>query len=232
MGGLLTAHDCRRSGAKFSPVTAACARVYDCRFTITNDLWRNFIENIAAENRNPFSKKEIYMKQGSAITPRNESDANVITAPDKNKTSIDPVQQREDAAALFVTKFTNHYRRCVSLAKQFAVDNPDPKDSAAISQLCRASQEMLEQAKEARAMTEIYLALDDKHRDAVRPIIIARFKDISKSAHASWLRFCDSIQFARTARHEIKSAQVEFEPHAREFRETLRRFIALSDKTT
>ena len=81
-------------------------------------------------------------------------------------------------------------------------------------------------------MTEIYLALDDKHRDAVRPIIIARFKDISKSAHASWLRFCDSIQFARTVKHEIEAAQNDFEPHAREFQETLCRFIVLSDKAS
>jgi len=174
------------------------------------------------------------MKQAGAITPQNESDAGAITVRDKNKTSVGPpaTVEEHDSAALFVTRFTIHYRRCVSLAKRFAVDNPELKDSAAISQLCRASHEMLEQAKEARAMTEIYLALDDKHRDAVRSIIIARFKDISKSAHASWLRFCDSIQFARTAEHEIEAAQNNFEPHAREFQERLRRFIALSDKTS
>jgi hypothetical protein len=91
---------------------------------------------------------------------------------------------------------------------------------------------MLEQAKEARAMTEIYLALDDKHRDAIRPIIVARFKEISKSARASWRRFCDSIQFARPAKHEIESAQDELEPHACEFQETLRAFIALGDKAS
>jgi hypothetical protein len=120
----------------------------------------------------------------------------------------------------------------VSLAKRFAVDNPDIKDSVALSQLCRASQEMLEQAKGARAMTEIYLALDEKHRDAVRPIIIGRFKDISKSAHASWLRFCDSTRFAPAVKDEIESAQRDFEHHAREFHETLRAFIALGDKAT
>jgi hypothetical protein len=91
---------------------------------------------------------------------------------------------------------------------------------------------MLEQAKEACAMTEIYLALDDTHRDAVRPIIIARFKEISKSAHASWRRFCDSIQFARPAKHEIEYAQDEFEPHACEFQETLRAFISLGDRAS
>ena len=85
------------------------------------------------------------MKQAGAITPRNESDANAITVPNKSKTSVGPsatVEKGTDSAALFVTKFTNHYRRCVSLAKRFAVDNPELKDSAAISQLCRASHEM------------------------------------------------------------------------------------------
>jgi hypothetical protein len=142
------------------------------------------------------------------------------------------VQKREDSAAQFVTKFVNHYRRCVALAKRFVVDNPELKDSAALSHLCRASHEMLEQAKEARAMTEIYLALDDKHRDEVRPIIIARFKDISKSAHNSWRRFCDSTRFAPSAKDEIESAQRDFEPHAREFHETLQAFIALGDKAS
>jgi hypothetical protein len=142
------------------------------------------------------------------------------------------VQKREDSAAQFVTKFVNHYRRCVSLAKRFAVDNPDIKDSVALSQLCRASQEMLEQAKGARAMTEIYLALDEKHRDAVRPIIIGRFKDLSKSADASWRRFCDSARLAPSVKDEIESAQRDFEPHAREFHETLQAFIALGDKAS
>jgi hypothetical protein len=89
---------------------------------------------------------------------------------------------------------------------------------------------MLEQAKEGRAITEIYLALDDKHRDAVRPIIIARFKDILNSADASWRRFCDSTRFAPAARREIEAAQRDFEPHAGEFHETLRMFIALGDE--
>jgi hypothetical protein len=169
------------------------------------------------------------MKQELTITPRNQSEDNVITVRDKNKTTV---QKREDSAALFVTKFTNHHRQCVSLAKRFAVDNPQLKDSAAISHLCRASKEMLEQAKEARAMTEIYLALDEKHRDEVRPIIIGRFKDLSKSAHASWRRFCDSTRFAPSVKDEIESAQRDFEPHAREFHETLRAFIALGDRAT
>jgi len=157
------------------------------------------------------------------------------TVPNKNKTSVEAsatLEKREDSAAQFVTKFINHHRRCVSLAKRFAVDDADIKDSAALSQLCRASKEMLEQAKGARAMTEIYLALDEKHRDAIRPIIIARFKDLSKSAHASWLRFCDSTRLAPAPKHEIESAQEDFEPHAREFHETLQAFIALGDKIT
>jgi hypothetical protein len=70
------------------------------------------------------------MKQERTITPPNQSDDNVITVRDKNKTTV---QTREDSAALFVTKFTNHSRQCVSLAKRFAVDNPQLKDSAAIS---------------------------------------------------------------------------------------------------
>src|ERR1051325_2231732 len=86
-------------------------------------------------------------------------------------------REGDEVAAGFVTRFTNHHRKCVSLAKKFTADDPELKDSAAISQLCRASQEMLEQAKEARALTEIYLALDEQHRDAVRSIIITRFKD-------------------------------------------------------
>lgn len=173
------------------------------------------------------------MKQKHAITSHSQADVNVNAVPDKNKTSLDPattIQKREHSAAQFVAQFTNHSQRCKSLAKRFAVDNPELKDSAALSQLCRASQEMLEQAKEARAMTEIYLALDDKHRDAVRPIIIARFKDISNSAQASWRRFCDSTRFAPAARREIESAQRDFEPHASEFHETLRMFIAFGDQ--
>ena len=51
-------------------------------------------------------------------------------------------------------------------------------------------------------MTQIYLALDDKHRDAVRPIMVARFKDVSKSAKIAWNRFCDSVQFLPSDRFE------------------------------
>jgi hypothetical protein len=141
------------------------------------------------------------------------------------------MQRTEDAAASFVSTFINHRRRCTSLAKRFAVDDPDFVDSAALEQLCRATQEMLDQAKAARALTEIYVSLDEKHRDAVRPIIIGRFKDILKSAEASWQRFCDSIRFIRPARSEIESARRDFEPHADDFQDTLRRFIELGDKT-
>jgi hypothetical protein len=136
----------------------------------------------------------------------------------------------EDSAAQFVAKFRSHYRRCVSLAKQFTVHDPQLKVSAAISQLCRASQEMLEQAKEARVLTEIYLALDESHRDAVRPIITERFKDIAKLARGSWLRFGDSIQIARDSKPEIAAAQRDFQPHANEFQQALREFIAMSAK--
>jgi len=142
------------------------------------------------------------------------------------------VQKGEDPARSFVTVFTKHYRRCASLAKRFAVSNPDAQDYGAISQLCRASGELLEQAKAARTLTEIYLALDEKHREAVRQIMIARFKEIANSAHASWLRFCDSIRFVRTEQHEIEAARREFEPHAEEFHEALLKFIALASHLT
>src|SRR5215212_3486818 len=87
--------------------------------------------------------------------------------------------QSNRSAGAFVATFTNHHRTCVALAKRLTADDPDLQDSAALSQLCRASQEMLEQAKETRALTEIYLLLDETHRDAVRPIITERFKDIA-----------------------------------------------------
>ena len=45
------------------------------------------------------------MKQECTITPRNQSEGNVITVRNKNKTTV---QKRKDSAALFVTKFTNH----------------------------------------------------------------------------------------------------------------------------
>jgi hypothetical protein len=136
--------------------------------------------------------------------------------------------KEKDSAAQFVAKFRKHFQSCVSLAKRFASDDPEVKDSAAISQLCRASQEMLEQAKEARVLTEIYLALDEPHRDAVRPMIIERFKDIAKLAHVSWLRFCDSIEMVRNTNPRIAAAQRDFEPHADEFQQALREFIAMS----
>jgi hypothetical protein len=90
---------------------------------------------------------------------------------------------------------------------------------------------MLEQAKEARTLTEIYLALDESHRDVVRPIITARFKDIAKLARASWLRFCESVDLARGTKPEIVSAHRDFEPHADQFQRALRAFIAMSDET-
>lgn len=139
--------------------------------------------------------------------------------------------EETDAAAEFVTKFTRHHRTCVELAKRFTVDGPEVKESAAISQLCRASQEMLEQAKEARALTEIYLALDESHRDTVRPIITDRFKDISKLARASWRRFCDSIELVGKTKPHIANAQRDFKPHAEQFQDALRAFIAMSANT-
>jgi hypothetical protein len=134
----------------------------------------------------------------------------------------------KDSAAAFVTKFANHYQTCVTLAKRFTDGNPELEDSAAISQLCRASQEMLDQAKEARALTEIYLALDETHRDSVRPIITQRFKDIAKLARASWRRFCDSVALIRSTKPDIAVAQREFQPHAEKFQEALHQFIAMS----
>ena len=140
--------------------------------------------------------------------------------------------ERRNSAAAFVTSFAGHHRNCVTLAKRFTESDPNLKNSAALSQLCRASQEMLEQAKEARALTEIYLALDEQHRDAVRPIITARFKDIAKLARASWQRFCDSIEIARATKPEIASAQRDFKPHAAQFQDALAAFIAMSEKTS
>jgi hypothetical protein len=173
------------------------------------------------------------VEKESTNIDRIESGGSGTEGPPENKEIIGSpatIQERDAPAALFVTKFARHYRRCASLARQFAVDNPHLQDTAAISQLCRATQEMLEQAKAAQALTEIYLALDDNHREAVLPIIIARFKDISTSAHASWRRFCDSVQFIRPAHEEIQSAQKKFEPQAFQFQETLKKFIALGDK--
>jgi len=151
-----------------------------------------------------------------------------IEEPTKIHSAANAGQER-DSAAQYVAKFRSHYKVCVTLAKQFTADNPELKDSAAIAQLCRASQEMLEQAKEARALTEIYLALDDTHRDAVRPIIVARFKDIAKLARASWLRFCDSIEIAGNTKPEIAAAHRDFKPHADQFQRALREFIAMSE---
>jgi len=133
-----------------------------------------------------------------------------------------------DSALAFVAKFGKHHQRCVALAKRFSDEDPDFKNSAAIAQLCRATQEMLEQAKEARTLTEIYLALDEQHRDSVRPIITERFKDIAKLARASWQRFSDSMELARNTRPEIAIAQREFQPHAEQFQRALREFITMS----
>lgn len=145
-----------------------------------------------------------------------------------NITSAAAASDNTDAASAFVTKFTKHHRQCVALAKRFSDDNSKLKDSAAISQLCRASQEMLEQAKEARALTEIYLALDDKHRDVVHDIITDRFKDIARLARASWLRFCDSVKLAEDSNPEIAITQREFQPHADQFQQALRELIAMT----
>jgi hypothetical protein len=168
-----------------------------------------------------------------AMTRSSEKRSDTITTSHSTQNGISARQvarEGDEVAAGFVTRFTNHHRKCVSLGKKFTADDPELKDSAAISQLCRASQEMLEQAKEARALTEIYLALDEQHRDAVRPIIITRFKDIAKQAHGSWLRFCDSIEIARSAKPAISLAQREFEPHAEQFQQALQAFIAMSAK--
>ena len=171
------------------------------------------------------------MKQAPPTLSRNQAQAE-LAVPDKNKLAAGRTTktQKKDFAAEFVTKFTNHHERCKFLAKRFAVGTPNFKDSIALAQLCRASDEMLEQAKEARALTEIYLALDDKRRDAVCPIIIGRFKDILNSADTSWQRFCDSVRFLPAGRFEIESAQRDFEPHAREFQQSVREFIALGDE--
>jgi hypothetical protein len=149
-----------------------------------------------------------------------------------NISSATAAAKRTDSAAQFVAKFRSHHKTCISLAKRFTADNPELKDSAAIAQLCRASQEMLEQAKEARALTEIYLALDEAHRDAVRRIVVERFKDIAKLARASWLRFCDSMELAAASKPEIGAAQRDFQPHAKKFQEALAAFIAMSAQTS
>lgn len=150
-----------------------------------------------------------------------------------NSRSAAPVAtgKAQDPAGQFVAKFAKHHRKCMSLAKRFTLDHPELKQSAAIGQLCRASQEMLEQAKAAQTLTEIYLALDEKHRDIVRPIITARFKDIATLARTSWRRFHDSVALARSSNPEIESAQREFQPHADEFQEALQAFIAMSATT-
>ena len=142
------------------------------------------------------------------------------------------MQRAPDAATSFVSEFAKHRRRCLSLAKRFATDDANLKDSAAVGQLCRATQEMLEQAKAAHALSEIYLRLDDRHRDAVQAIIIARFEDILHSAQASWRRFCDSMQFVHSDKREIESARRQFEPQANQFQDTLRKFVALGGKGT
>lgn len=91
---------------------------------------------------------------------------------------------------------------------------------------------MADQAKAARALTEIYLSLDEKHRDAVRAVIVGRFKDILASAEGSWRRFCDSMHFIRPATPEIQSARRDFEPHAEEFKQALHEFVAIANRTT
>lgn len=151
-----------------------------------------------------------------------------MSAHEKSKAGNPATRAGADSASEFVSKFKRHHETCISLARRFTDDDPDLKDSAALSQLCRSSQEMLEQAKEARTLTEIYLALDEKHRDAVHPIITGRFKDIAKLARVSWLRFCDSIELVRITKPEIAAAQRDFQPHAEEFQKALNAFIRLS----
>jgi len=150
------------------------------------------------------------------------------TAEETSNVTTTTAATSNDAAVAFVSKFGKHHQRCVALAKRFSDQDADFKNSAAISQLCRAAQEMLEQAKEARTLTEIYLALDEQHRDTVRPIITERFKDIAKLARASWLRFSDSVALGRNAKSEIAVAQREFQPHADQFQRALREFITMS----
>jgi len=158
-----------------------------------------------------------------------------MVAPEEETSTIGSakaVTGEKNSAAQFVARFTSHFQTCVLLAKRLTGDNPDLRDSAAISQLCRASQEMLEQAKEARTLTEIYLALDEDHRDTVRPIITARFTDIAKLARASWSRFCDSLRMTLTPKPEIESAQRDFRTHAEKFQQALRAFIEMSAETS
>jgi hypothetical protein len=145
--------------------------------------------------------------------------------------SVRAAAEETNSAAEFVAKFTSHYRVCLSLAKRFTGDCHNVKDSAAISQLCRSSQEMLEQAKEARTLTEIYLALDECHRDIVRPIITGRFRDIEKLARASWLRLGDSIKIGQMPKPEIEAAQQDLQLHSDRFQEAIRAFIAMSAST-
>jgi hypothetical protein len=149
------------------------------------------------------------------------------------KTHCPPTAAAEKAkhsAGQFPAKFASHYERCQKLGKRFTTDDPKLKESAAISQLCRASQEMMQQAKQARMLTDIYLTLDDSHREMIRPIITAGFKDISKLASDSWRRFRDSVALARTANPDIQLAQREFQPHADEFQDALAAFIAMIAK--
>src|ERR1051325_4224575 len=142
------------------------------------------------------------------------------------------MQQTRQAAISFVSSFRNHHRRCAVLAKRFVAIDPDLRDSAALSALCRASQEMADQAKAARGLTEIYLSLDEKHRDAVRAIIVGRFKDILTSTEDSWRRFCDSMHFVHPATREIQSAQSDFEAQAEEFKARLHKFVVIAERAT
>lgn len=91
---------------------------------------------------------------------------------------------------------------------------------------------MADQAKAARALTEIYLSLDEKHRDAVRAIITGRFKDILTSAEGSWQRFCDSMHFIRPVTHQIQTARSDFEKHADQFKHTLQKFVTMAGEIT
>jgi hypothetical protein len=50
-----------------------------------------------------------------------------------------------------------------------------------------------------------YLALDEDHRETVRPIVIARFKNIAKLARVTSLRLSDSIKMTQKPNPEFEA---------------------------
>ena len=140
------------------------------------------------------------------------------------------MQQGTAGVTSFVNRFGEHHRRCALLAKRFAINDSNLADSAALSAFCRASQEMADQAKAARALTKIYLCLDEKNRDTVQPIILSRFKDILFSAENSWRRFCDSMHFIAAPTPEIQSARSDFEMLADQFKDKLQQFVIIANR--